>query len=203
MADDFECHTQDEQATSLAQYLDNGKIFQAKTVIGTTLRKLLLGLALQFNRVEKKIKTISSQYDIFQTTDLLTEWESAVGIPDDCFTGKGTIAQRRVDVFIKLRFGLLTEQDYIDLGKLLGTKVKLVRLGECQTFPLPYPLPFCSDGKVAKFTLIIQLDKSIEDCLFPIPFPLCFRFSNKNEVECVFRKLSPANVRLIFEYVLC
>ncbi len=203
MADDFECHTQDEQATSLAQYLDNGKIFQAKTLIGATLRKLLLGLATQFNRVEKKIKNISFQYDIFQTTDLLEEWERAVGIPDDCFNGKGTIADRRTDVLIKIRFGLLTEQDYIDLGALLGTKVRLERLGECQTFPLPFPLPFCSDGKAAKFTLIIELDKSLNECEFPIEFPLCFRFSNKNEVECIFRKLSPANVRLIFKYVLC
>ena len=215
MSQDFKCHSNEEQSISLAQYLHNGRIFEAKTVVGTIFKKFLLGLSPELKSVEQKIKDISFQYDIFNIKDggsdkLLAEWESALGIPDDCFLGTATtgtnaddiIVKRRTAVLIKLGVVLLTEQDYIDLGTLLGIEVKIARLPECITFPLPFPLPFCSRGKVANFTMIIQLPKELEECVFPIPFPLCFRFSTKTQIECIFKKLSAANVKLIFEYIL-
>ena len=83
MSDDLKCHTQEEQATSLAQYLHNGKIFQLKNVAGSLLRKLLLGWSVELQRTEQKIKETSLNHDIFETTLLIEEWERALGIPDD------------------------------------------------------------------------------------------------------------------------
>lgn len=202
MSNDLKCHSKEEQATSLAQYLHNGKIFQLKNVAGSLLRKLLLGWSSELQRVEQKIKETSVNHDIFDTTLLIEEWESALGIPDDCFSGRGTIEKRRTDVLIKLGVVLLTEQDYIDLGTLLGIKVKIKHFVDTVFFPLPFPLPFSPSGKVAKFTMIIQMSKEVGECIFPLDFPICFNATEKNEIECIFEKLSPANVRLIFEFVL-
>jgi len=202
MRNDFTCHTQKEHSKSISDYLPNGPIFEAKNIEKTTLKKLLLGLASEFVRDESSIKELSRQHDIRNTTDLISEWESMVGIPDDCFTGKEPLEERRRNVIIKLGIALLTEQDYIDLGLLLGVQVVIKHLPECITFPLPFPLPFCTRTPFARFTMIIQLPTIINDCLFPIPFPLCFASGPKTLIECLFRKFSPANVVLIFEYVL-
>lgn len=202
MSNDLKCHTKEEQATSLAQYLHNGKIFQLKNAAGSLLRKLLLGWSSELQRVEQKLKETSINHDIFDTTLLIEEWEKALGIPDDCFPGTGTIEKRRIDVLIKLGVALLTEQDYIDLGILLGIKVKIKRLPGGIFFPLPFPIEFSPEEAHAKFIMIIQLSKELIDCIFPIEFPICFNITTVSEIECIFRKLSPANVRLIFEFVL-
>lgn len=202
MSNPLKCHSKEEQATSLAQYLQNGRIFQLKNVVGSTLRKLLLGWSPELQRVEQKLKETSINHDINQTTLLIEEWEAAVGIPDDCFSGIGSIEKRRTDVLIKLGVALVTEQDYIDLGKLLGTKVKILHPEEGIVFPLPFPLQFGSSIKEARFTMIIELDKKFSECLFPIEFPVCFSSTPFPEIECIFRKFSPANVKLIFRFVL-
>ena len=202
MREDFTCHTRDQHAKSIADYLPNGDIFEAKNSTGTTLRDLLLSWAQEMIRDEQAIKELSKQHDIRQTTDLISEWESMVGIPDDCFDNTGNIEDRRRNVIIKLGLALLTEQDYINLGLLLDVEVVIKRLQECIPFPLPFPVPFCTAAVGAKFTMIIQLPAAIGECIFPIPFPVCFSSEPKLLIECIFRKLSPANINLIFEYVL-
>ena len=202
MQQDFECHTQRQQAKSIADYLPNGPVFEAKNVENTTLKNLLLGWAVELISDETVIKEVSKQHDIRQTVDLIEEWESMMGIPDDCFKADGTIEERRRDVIIKLGIALLTEQDYIDLGKLFDIEVKIARLPPCLVFPLLFPVPFCVEGKKARFTMIIELPAELDDCIFPVLFPVCFRASTKTLIECLFRKLSPANVRVIFKYIL-
>ena len=202
MSNDFKSHSKEEHATSLAQYLQNGKIFQLKNVAGSLLRRLLLGFSSELQRAEQKVNETSVNYDIRTTTLLIEEWESAVGIPDDCFSGRGSLDKRRTDVLIKLGVALLTEQDYVDLGILLGIKVKIKNFEDFVTFPLPFPIPFSPSDKAAKFTMIIQLSKEGAQCIFPLDFPICFNAAGKNEIECIFRKLSAANVKLIFEFVL-
>lgn len=204
MSDDLKCHTQEEQATSLAQYLHNGKIFQLKNVAGSLLRKLLLGWSVELQRAEQKVKETSLNHNIFETTLLIKEWESALGIPDECFPGTGDIETRRLAVLIKLGVALVTEEDYINLGKLLGIEVKIRHLTEADEvfFPLPFPLPFSSVDTEAKFTMIIQLPKALAECVFPLDFPICFNPTPSTQIECIFRKLRPANVKLIFEFVL-
>ena len=198
----FENHTASQHAKSIADYLPNGNIFQAKNTVGSNLRALLLGWAQEMVRDESTITEIARQYDIPQTVDLITEWESAVGIPDDCFTGKESLEERRRNVIIKLGVALLTEQDYIDLGLLIGVEVIIRHIQECTTFPLPFLMPFCVEAPFERCTMIIQLPTIVDDCLFPVSFPMCFSAGPKSLIECLFRKLSPANVVLIFEYIL-
>ncbi len=198
----FENHTQAEHAKSIADYLPNNPVFESKNVPDTTLRNLLLGWATELVRDENTIVEIAEQDDIRQTTDLIVEWERMVGIPDDCFKADGSLADRRRDVIIKLGVALLTEKDYIDLGKLLGVEVKIRRLGECDVFPLPFPMPFCTQLPRSKFIMIIELPKRLLQCQFPVSFPMCFSSEKPSLIECIFRKLSAANVRLIFDYIL-
>jgi uncharacterized protein YmfQ (DUF2313 family) len=81
----FNAGTIVDQVQAIANNLPNDKLFFAKNIEGSNLRKLLYGLAYEVWRMENRVTDIAEQYDITKTIDLLTRWESALGIPDSCF----------------------------------------------------------------------------------------------------------------------
>ena len=85
----------DEQADTLARLLPDGPLFDAKWRDQTTMRKLLLGLAGEFARLDGTMADILAEYDPRTTNLFLEEWERAVAIPDHCFDGKGDVDLRR------------------------------------------------------------------------------------------------------------
>lgn len=136
---------------------------------------------------------------------LLPEWEKAVGIPDDCFPGTGTLDERRRHVFTKLAsLGVQTSDDFEALALLFGVVI------QCQP-GLESPLfPADLSAADARFTVVITffvhetvsftytfLDRD------PPPGPedgLLFVESQVVILECLFAKLIPANCQLRFLY---
>jgi hypothetical protein len=67
-------------------------------------------------------------------------------------------------------------------------------------FPLPFPLNFFEGtGVEARHTVFIELPNS--EYVFPLSFPLNFAGSSGTVLQCVFRKLFPANTDVIFIFV--
>ena len=99
----FKLHTVDEQSQSFSDYLPNDKLFQSKNIDGTTFRKFLIGLSQEFVRIEQTLIETSIQHDInCSEEDFLSRWERAVGIPDDCFSGMGSVSDRQLHVILNL-----------------------------------------------------------------------------------------------------
>ena len=137
------------------------------------------------------------------TVSFLDEWESAVGIPDDCFTGQGTNDERRRDILTKLAsLGIQTAQDFEDLAEIFG--VDVIVLGGAESgsvFPLIFPvIVFFNSAKEARFTIIVTfiLEAANE---FPLTFPIQFGSDEIAILECLFTKLKPANCDIIFQQV--
>lgn len=82
--------TQTQQADILAQYIRDDRLHQAKNKEGSNLRKVLIGIAEEFVRFRDKANLIYDDYDPSKTDQLITDWETQVGIPDDCFNNTGT-----------------------------------------------------------------------------------------------------------------
>jgi len=76
--------TQIEQADILAQYLRDDVLHEGKNKEGSTLRKVLLGLATEWLNFRDKINEVANEYNPQKTTALIEEWEGFVGIPDSC-----------------------------------------------------------------------------------------------------------------------
>ena len=74
--------TQTQQTDILSQYLKDDNLHEAKNRDGSTLRKILLGLASEWLNFRDKINEVSSEYNPQKTTTLIQEWEGFVGIPD-------------------------------------------------------------------------------------------------------------------------
>lgn len=201
----FQTYNQEDHTDSLVAYLPGGELFAAKNEPSSNLRRLFAGLAVEIKQAEDLMNELTFQHDINCTTDLIREWERAVGIPDECFPGTGSLDIRRQHVLIKLAsLGVSTAKGFVDLAALFGFKALVPSGATYGIFPLAFPIAFFQYPQDARFTLYVFLDSEnvpevfpFETTRFPIPF-----FSNvSNIVECLIRKLAPANVNVIFQYI--
>lgn len=193
----FKNNNLDETTNSLAAFMPGGRVFAGKNRDGATLRKYLTGLAIELKRVEEMMNLISHEYDITVTTEFINEWESAVGIPDDCFDGTGTLEDRRKAVLAKFALmNLTTEQDFIDLAALFGVNITITTGIDEIRFPFTFPVLMFSTEKAARFTMLIEFDTVLET--FPFTFPIPFGEGIIGLIRCLFDKLKPANVRIIY-----
>jgi len=186
----------EKQANALADYLPNGVAYRAKKLIGTTLNKLLRGFAGTYLRAQQYVNAIALGYDFTTSTELLTEWESALGIPDLCFPGTGTDAERQRDILVKLgKMNISTAIQYEELADFLGFDVD-VETGWANRGD--FPVGAAGDIE-AKFTIIIIFNGLPSDSVFPVPFP--WNFANPAYmVQCIFNFIKPANVAIQYRF---
>lgn len=199
----FKTKTVEQQTETLASFLPGGKPFLAKRLPQTTLYKLLYGLAVETARAEGLLNDLTYEHEIGQTSLLISRWEAALGIPDDCFSIEGSLEQRRKNVLLKLGgLGLQTEADFIDLAAVFGMQITIEKGAAYSFFPFNtlFPIEFVDCPATARFTWRIRLSSVTPACIFPFNnlFPVCFSDGFGTIVECFFNKLKPANTDLIF-----
>lgn len=201
----IDSRTQIEITNSLAQSFPRGRLFQAVNIDGSNLRKMLLGLALEIGRIEEKIsKDIYEAFFINEQNDgLLEEWEAALGIPNGCFSVFDKTREERINqVIVKLKASsVVTEQDFIDIANELGFVVTIEQAIEIGSFPMTFPFPLGS-SKELRFTMIVNLEASLAPDSFPYTFPFTFTDDSTILIVCLFEKLKPANVNIIYNYTL-
>ena len=190
--------TNEKQTSVLANYLPSGSAFGAKGVAGSRTRLFLSGLAGEMVRACDLIQEFRDEFLPDTTTLLIDEWESAVGIPDTCFANDGTLAERRTNVKIKLAaLGLQTASEFEALAALLGITVNIVAGSVHGTFPFTFPIIFFPDARAARHTIIVDADFGAMTS-FPYTFPITFEEGGETLLSCLYEKLKPANVDLLF-----
>lgn len=190
--------TQEEQATVLAGYLPNDQLWQSKNVEGAVLRKILLGLALQWLEFRETGSEVYSEYDPTTTTKLITEWETAVGIPDCCFNNTGSLEDRRKQILLKLAgINATTAKQFETIGAILGfdITVEAGKESSATAFPLTFPFLLISSSE-AIFSIIVSINDPVE--AFPYTFPFTLGSGAVPILKCLFDKLKPANTLLFF-----
>lgn len=194
----FKLHSREKHADSLANYLPNSRIFSpAKFRSDAELRKVLLGLAGELARVEKNISDLYEERDIRTTTNLIEEWESAVGIPDEIFPGNGPLQERRDHVLIKFTMSVQTTTDFERLARIFGyTDVTVTPLA-VRSYP-PYSVPFYPQQlSESRFVAVVEGTNILQSVPpYDVPFDVAF---GSSFIQTLFDKLKPANVKFIYE----
>lgn len=199
----FKSRTVEEQASSLASFMPGGRPFLAARIDGTKLRALLLGLAQELYRADNSLNDITYEHQIDQTTYLIEEWESALGIPGACIPVADTLAERRTNVLLKLKaHGVQTAQDFIDLMGFLGYTITITPGADIGLFALPFPARFFDRPQTARFTMFVNIITLEFPNVFPLDFPIAFANNIFAMLECLLDKLRPANVQLSIAYEL-
>lgn len=187
----FERRDIEQYTNSLADYLPSGLLFASRSVDSSNFRKLLRGMAGELFAANGLLKEYSEQIIPDETVKFVEEWESAVGIPDDCFKGTGTLSFRRRDILTKLAsLGVQTIADFENVAIIFGVTVTVLAGSESG-------LTFVNN-KEARFTIVVNLTLPER---FPYTFPLTFGDDIIVILECLFEKLKPANCKVLFQEI--
>lgn len=199
----FQEHNKNEQAQSMANFLPNGRLWCAKNISTSKWRELLVGLGIELLKVERKMNEICTEHDINQTENLLTEWESALGIPDDCAALGSTIEERRTNVIAKLGSnGVSTEQDFIDLAAILGYTITISGGNTITSWPWTWPHVWVGSTKEGRFTMVVIFIgvNAPTTGAWPWTWPHPWTDDPTDILRCLFEKLKPANTVIIYQY---
>lgn len=191
----FNSHTNEEHTQALANELPNGRVFSSKNMDDSNFRQYLRIFAPEMSRYESTMLELSREHDINESDVYIENWESAVGIPDDCFPGTGSLEERRAHVIVKLAcMNVSTEEEMIALAAKLGTNITIEPL-TTQFLP-PYDIPYQPADAKARFKWIIRGD-DLAGSFPPYNIPYSLEVGN-NLVVCALQKVKPAFIQLIF-----
>jgi len=117
----FTVHSIEENAQAQADYMPGGKLWRGKNILDSKIRELLRGFGTGAKRQEEALDAFWTEIFIGTTDEYIADFERAVGIPDDCFDGGGTLEERRLNVIVKLTsIGITTREDFEELAVVLG-----------------------------------------------------------------------------------
>lgn len=193
----------EDYANALAQNLPGGQLYIAKDVDGTLLRDLINGLSGEGVRLDNFLSLIAINHNPAVTVDYIDEWEAALGIPDECFSGPGnnnTLADRQRDVVVKFaRLNISTREEYIALAALYGFDITINNGIFYGGWPVKFPWYFYGDATTAKFTMIVTfLNVAPPLGSFPVTFPWVFGAQTTNIIQCLFEKIVPLPYTIIY-----
>lgn len=172
----------DQQALMLAKHMPQGAAWNSCFDSDKNMGKLVKGLAKEIYRFQTLIKLISDEMDINKTDLLIDDHEKSVGIPDTCFFPSGkTLVQRRTQVIQKLSAfgGVQKTEDFERVATAFG-----------------FTITAAAGAGTHTIEITVTAFPATED--FPLPFPLPFSSGGTSFLRCLFDKLAPANVEVIF-----
>jgi hypothetical protein len=195
----FKTYSDVEIATITTEYAPNGKIFNKKRDENSNLFKYFKGVSKEQIKVIETLNTIFDGLFPKNDTSLLEYHESDLGIPDNIFSGQGSIADRQRDVIVKkymMRGNRL--HDFLDIANIYGVGVTIRTGLQTTVFPLSFPLVFATDINIERHTLYITLSVD-NDFIFPLPFPLQFAAeSNVSKIKKIYNHIKPVTTRIIY-----
>jgi len=123
----FTVHTIEENAQVQADFMPGGKFWRAKNIIDSKIRDLLRGFGTSAKRQEEALDAFWTEVFIGTTEEYIGDFERAVGIPDGCFLGTGTLDERRTDVISKLTsLYLVTLEDFNALADSYNVDIEIL-----------------------------------------------------------------------------
>jgi uncharacterized protein YmfQ (DUF2313 family) len=183
----------EKMSESFSIYLPSGKLFDSRSRLKSNFRKMINGLSEECLRAHNILRVHNDQYYPDYTLDYLEEWESVLGIPDECFfvSGEG-IRKRQENVIVKLaRMNVQTQKDFVELARIFGLEITV----HGGLDPIVNYGDFAND-KEARFTIVILYQPTTE---FDYTFNFNFGGDAIGLLQCVFEKIRPANCQVLFQ----
>jgi uncharacterized protein YmfQ (DUF2313 family) len=176
----------------------------------------------EFCRLEDRADDfLLRELDPCQTVELLTDWETLVGIPDECTPDTQTLDERRAAVKERLaRIGSLSASFYEQIGAFLGFDITVSDCNQFQVGLSRVGDKLCNNGvadvfRVGTNTVGDQLAVFSWEYYFEVQVPVSesnlFRVGEStvgdplrefgNElIQCTIQKLKPAHTGVVFSF---
>lgn len=194
----FKDTTQAQQDSNLASFFPSGYAFESAHIPSSNFGKFITGLAGELKRAYDDVNNISEDYDILVTDELLSRWESSVGIPDGCFLTTGTKAERRLNVLLKFaKMNVQTAPEMAALAVALGFEDVTVQALQETALP-PYDVPFFPSSAPGSRYIIVVFATNAVTNLPPYDVPFTPSAENTSLLRCILDIVKPANTQVIY-----
>lgn len=190
--------TDDDFTSEILALLPRGKVWPRD--FDTIIRDTIKGLAPTYTRETGRANNLLVDSFPGTTTELLTEWEKSLGLPDPCQGLAPTVLQRRAQVIARFaQTGGQTVDYFISLAAALGYAITITEFVPSY-FGMSFGDPF--GGLDAAYVWQINAPLvSQEDFLFGASdFGDPFSTWGNAVLECELQRVKPAHTTLIFSY---
>jgi uncharacterized protein YmfQ (DUF2313 family) len=169
----------------------------------SVLTQFLYGSSDEFSRLDERSEDLQSERDTRTTSELLTEHETDLGLPDDCSDAAATITERRIDAHARLlALGQQDKQYFIDLAESLGYEITITEYTPfwCGLGVAGNP---CGDQEVI-FVWTVNTTYGAETIYFTAGSsqagdPLV-KIPTLGPLECIIEKYKPGHTTVNFNY---
>jgi len=200
----FNVLDKDKQADSMADYLPEGEVWQAKKTEGTVLRKFLRGLTNQMSYVTGKQNEVLRETDINETEALLREWERTFGIPNEFIPIADTTEERRANILLTIQaFGTQIEEQFEALATLRGIDADVTpgSGGGTSTWPWIWPIIWIEPQPAARYTIVVTFTGVTSSSTWPWTWPIVWGIDPTAELRAMYEFLKPANCQILYRYL--
>lgn len=192
-------YSQDEYRDALAALLPSGPAWPRDP--GSTLMMLLRALAAELERIDNRAAQLLAETDPASTTELLSDWERVVGLPDPCVTQTQTVAERRQALEGRLTsVGGQSRLFFIQLASRLGYDITIDEFPSAAAATAG-GITFVGDEWAHTWRVNVPATVGITPFRVgsgAVGEPL--RAWSNEVLECQFNRLKPAHSRLLFAY---
>lgn len=116
--------TAEDYAALLSNLLPQGPAWPREPE--STLQLLLAALAVEFSRLEERLRDLVAESDPRLTSELLGEWERMAGLPDPCVPLGSTLDVRRSALTAKItNVGGQSRAFYLEVAARLGYSITI------------------------------------------------------------------------------
>ena len=202
---------EDVADTAVRAHFPTGHAWIALVTPGKILHSLIGAFAAAYEDAWRFLGALWRELDYRTTTQMLLEWEAALGLPDPCLPTATTLAERRAWIAFRLnktRWNTLA--DWHALAALYGLTIRVTPGWVVQRpalFAGIFPKPFYDFPKLGRFRVYIDLldeefggfpydGTSITEDKFAIPFRSSSAFAT--QFRCMIERVAPANVLIIW-----
>lgn len=172
--------------------------------VDSVLARLLHALAGELARVDDRAADLAREADPRAAFELLVEWESAFGLPDDCTSAdaRDTLAERRTALEERVTaIGGVTPQYLIDLAAALGFAVTITEIRPSIFGRDDFGSEFIPEDAIFTFEVMGEATTVVEavfgNATFGEPFG---GFAENAALECAIRRAAPAHAIPYFNY---
>lgn len=200
---------------TITRHLMEGVAWLAWRMPGKIARRLVDAVAESYEDMTQALCDMTTEIDCRTTTQLITEWEAAVSLPDPCLPTATTLDERRTWVQWRLnkrRYTTLADWRY--LASLFGLEIAVTpgwRVQEPALYPATYPKRYDQFPKLGRFRVYINVlnqphygydyGRPYRGSGYPVPYgykdPDAYA-----KFKCLIERVKPANVVIVWDFPL-
>ena len=204
MSDCFQLAPKGLSFETLLAHLPRGVAWLAARIPGKNLYKLWQAYADAYEDAIETMCKLPTELDPYSTTELITEWETAVGLPDACLPAATTIEERRDYVVFRLsKRRWTTAQDWKDLAALFGLTITVTPgwlVQKPSLYPSCYPVYYRYLERLGRFHVYIDVAGGCGGDGYIYDYPMAYPTTGENCAlfMCIINRVKPANVVVIW-----